>query len=234
MTDLFRGYDLTTVVEKVAQKHYERTIESIKQVQQNDEAQRIAEGQGMEPANTPQYYAWEDLSPVDKRNFKESVLPLITDVLDALESDQVKPTEAKQMYEYPYLNAGVDRHDPRFYENVDIMHDVKTSTVWALHLNIHPKCKDAVLERMSILPEPTGEYTYGDSWTEWGEGTSDDADRHLTIYFDATPAKAAAIGYHLANHATFAAMQVLGGDNATIPPYAVSTAGDYAEQIPNL
>ena len=209
--------DLTVVADTVAEKDFDRRRQE-------------ALERGFTPETLP---TWDELEPLSKRNFKAQLLPIIIDVLDALEKDEVKPPEAKTMVEYDYLNN--DRSDPRWYENQHpIQHEVRTATVWTLHLNIHPKCKDAVLSRMALLPEPTGEYTYGDSWFEWGEKAKSDTDRHLAIYFRADPEKAQAVGYHLANHATFAAMQVLGGDNAKIPPYAVSTAGDYAEQIPNL
>lgn len=217
MTDLFRGYDLTTVLDTVSEKRWTAAREDALK----------------NSVVTPEEYPdWENLSAVHKRNFKESLLPVVTDVLEALESDQVKPTEAKQMVDYDYLNA--DRKDPRFYENQPEQHDTATATVWALHLHVHPSVADAVLERMSVMPETTGEFTFGDSWRQWGEPTEGEHDGHMVVYFHATPVQAAAIGFNLANHATFAAMTALGGDNADIAKYAVSTSGDYAEQLPNL
>lgn len=217
MTDLFRGYDLTTVADQVAEAHWGRQLAAAK-IAEESKAQRT----------------WDKLPANIKHSVKSGLLPIITDVLNALESDQVKPTEAKQMVEYGYDKG--DRADPRWYENQHpLQHDTATATVWALHLNLHESVLKPVLERMSVLPETTGEYTYGDSFREWGATPPDDeSDGHLVIYFHATPTQAASIGYHMANHATIAAMQAFGAQGANIPPYAVSTAGDYAEQLANL
>jgi hypothetical protein len=223
VTDLFRGYDLTTVAETVAEKQYNRL------------RQKVLSRDPVAADDPDRVPTWESLSPVDKRNYKESLLPVITDVLDALESDQVKPTEAKQMVPYGYNNG--DRRDPRWYENQHpLQHDTTTATVWTLHLNVRPEHKDAVLERMSVMPEVTGEFTYdGDSWKEWGEATKNASDQHLAVYFHATPAKAKDIGAHLADHAQFAVARAYGADALGVmnisPTHAVSTSGDYAEQV---
>jgi len=214
MTDLFRGYDLTSVVDKVAEASWERIL--------NEARQR---GYGKEVKE------WNDLGPIEKHNYKGTLLPLITDVLNALESDQVQPTEAKVMYVYGFEGTNVSGHDPRFYENVDTMHSLDTCTVWALHMHVHPSAVNAMLERAAVLTETTGEYTYGDSWTEWGEETEDDADRHQTVYFVATPARAKDVGDHIANSLTVAGVRALGGDMGNVPAHAISTSGDYAEQI---
>lgn len=214
MNDMFRGYDLSAVIETVAEKEFDRRREG-------------AMKSGYSPDALP---TWAQIPPVARHGFKASILPLVTDILDALEG--AKP-EVKRMVFYDYLNN--DRSDPRWYENQHPeQHDVKTATVWALHINLHASCKDAVLERLALVPEVTGEYTYGDSWGQWGEEVEGDDDGHMVIYFHSPPEQATFIGYHLANHVTFAAMKKLGGDSATIPAHAVSTAGDYAEQIPNL
>lgn len=216
MTDLFRGYDLTTVADKVAESAWTRLLNE-------------ARDKGFEK-EVPE---WADLGAVQKLNYKTTLLPIITDVLDALESEQVKPTEGRQMVPYAYDTG--DRDDPRWYENQEHQHSTETATVWALHL--HPPYadkepgenffRDRILERMSVLPEPTGEFTFGDSWTEWGEPAHDEDDLHMVVYFHATPDRAKGIGMHLANHAAFACY----GHANTGVTYAVSTSGDYAEQL---
>lgn len=212
MSDLFRGFDLTTVAEMVAKKHWTRELAAAP-ITDESKAQRT----------------WDKLPALAKHNIKEQLLPVITDVLDALESETVKPMPAKQMGEYNY-SSRTDTSSS-FYENIDAMHDMSTCTVWVVHMNVHPSVKDAVLESMSTMAETTGEYTYGDSWKEWGEDTDDDTNRHLAIYFDATPNRAKEVGDFLVTVATFAAMRSMKGDNATIPPHAISTSGDYAEQF---
>lgn len=214
MTDLFRGYDLTTVADKVAESQWMKRREE-------------ALSRGFEAEKIP---PWHELEPLAKLNFKSSLLPVITDVLDALESDQVKPTEAKKMVPYGF-NEG-DRSDPRWYENqLPTQHDTATATVWTLHINVHPSAKDAMLERASVLPETTGEFIYGDSWREWGEETDDDTNRHLGIYFDATPARAFQVAEHLCNHLVMAAVKAAGAQGGSMPEWHVSTAGDWAEQV---
>lgn len=214
MTDLFRGYDLTTVADKVAEAQWARLLSEAREKGFNKEVPE-----------------WDTLGAVQKLNYKSTLLPIITSVLEALESEQVKPTEAKIMHVYDWTSFQQRETGIAGYEDDVNQHDKATCTTWVLHMNLHPLVKDAVLERMAVLPETTGEYTYGDSWTEWGEPTTDDTDRHMAIYFDATPRRAAEIGTHLANHATFAGMKALGGDGADIPPFAISTSGDYAEQL---
>lgn len=213
MTDLFRGYDLTTVVEKVAESEYNRGREAAR-ADFPDEVDK-------------EFSEWGVLSPHVKHTFKSNLLPIVTAVLEALESDQVKPTEGKQMFEYEFKS----HDDPKLYENRPAMHDKTKCFVWALHMNVHPSALPAMLERASVLDETTGEYTYGDSWTEWGEVTDDDANRHLVIYFDAPPARAKQVGDHIAISLTTAAVRAMGGDSGPIPGYDVSTSGDYAEII---
>jgi hypothetical protein len=208
MTDLFRGYDLTAVADYVAKRSHDRVREkALREHRLNDD----------------QIPTWESLSPYGKQQAKSLLLPLITDVLDALESDQVKPTKAKSMIEY--------KHSERYYENRPSQCDKRTATVWCVHINVHPSAVDAMLERASVLEETTGEYIYGDSWKEWGERTDDDTDRHLAIYFHATPERAEAIGNHIATSLTMAAVKAAGGDSGPIPPHAVSASGDWAEQV---
>jgi len=126
---------------------------------------------------------------------------------------------------------------PDHYENQDHQHDIYTATVWTLHLNVHPEAREAVLERVSQLPEATGEYTYGDSWREWGEETADDDDRHMCIYFTAEPKQAYRVGAHIADHvhvvATRARSDLLVLLEATHPNlnFAISTSGDYSQQL---
>jgi hypothetical protein len=223
MTDLFRGYDLTTVADKVAEAHYNR----IKHAAEN---KYPPEADGSPAKGNPRLTEWVDLDRYQKSQIKAELLPLITDVLEALESDQVKPTEARQMVEYDYNNG--NRSDPRWYENQDHQHSTETATVWALHLHVPAdfsgENRDRILERMSILPEPTGEYTWGDSWRQWCEPPEGIGDVRLCIYFHATPDRASAVGGHLATHATFA---MLGPRAVDALEYAFSTSGDYAEQV---
>lgn len=214
MTDKFRGYDLTTVADKVAEAEWTR---------------RRNEILARDPFKDEKLAEWADLEPVSKTNFKSTLLPIITSVIDALEADEVQPFEAKPMVEYAYDAS--TRDDPRWYENQPDEHDTSKASVWVMHMPLAENCLSAALERMALMPETTGEYTYGDSWIEWCEPATEDSGKRLGIYFRATPAQANGIGYHLANHCTIAAMHSLGGDNATIPPYAVSTAGDFAEQL---
>lgn len=217
MTDLFRGYDLTTVADKVAEAQWAK---------RRDEAL----SRGFEVQDLPE---WADVPPVGKHNFKSNLLPIITDVLEALESDQVKPTEGKEMVEYDYGNSKLaGRDDPRWYENQHPdQHDVSKATVWVMHMPLAEEGLPAALERMSVMPETTGEYTFGDSWIEWGEPATEDSGKRLGIYFHATPAQAYGIGYHLANHVTIAVLRSSPEREVDVPPYAVSTSGDFAEQL---
>lgn len=221
MTDLFRGYDLTTVLEAVAEKQWTRhRTEGI-------------ERHGFKPDGIPE---WDALGAVQKRNYKQTLLAVVTDVLEALESDQVLPTEAKQMIPYEFTKG--DRDDPRWYENQHpLQHDTSKATVWTLHVEAGPKIVQPILERMSVLPETTGEYLFaGDKWVEWGtpiESQSVLDEQHLAIYFHATPATALEVGTRLAEYATQAAVKVLDPyERLMMPlPHAVSTAGDWAEQV---
>jgi hypothetical protein len=70
MGDLFRGFDLTTMVDTVAEKQFERMLEQARRQGVPDD----------------QMVAWDDLAAVDKRNYKEQFLPIVTDLLDAIES----------------------------------------------------------------------------------------------------------------------------------------------------
>ena len=156
---------------------------------------------------------------------------------------QVDDTRSrKSMIPYAY-NKG-DRNDPRWYENQHpIQHNTSTATVWTLHLNARPEILGAILTAMSEASETTGEYTYeGDSFQEWGTPAEEYAkfnkgdpmdDQHLAIYFRAKPEDAAILGASLATQASDAARMALHGyDALALPlPHAVSTAGDYAEQV---
>lgn len=224
MTDLFRGYDLTTVVDRTAERAWTRMYEE-------------AVAKGFDKGIS----AWDSLDLVQKRNYKETLLPIVTDVLEALESDKVLPTEAKQMVPYAYIKS--DRDDPRWYENQHpLQHDTSTATVWCLHVEAGPKIVQPILERMSVLPETTGEYLFdGDKWVEWGTPIEDRSggpagldEQHLAIYFHATPATAQEVGLRLAEYATQAAIAVLDPyERLAMPlPHAISTSGDWAEQVP--
>lgn len=127
----------------------------------------------------------------------------------------------KPMVEYDQIVEGYK------FEGDPQMCDTAQATVWVLHLNVHPSVKDAVLERMSELRDTTGFYNYGDSFEAWGETSQGDDDKHLAIYFRARHplGRAYLTGAHLWAHAT-----VAGGSRVGVN-FAVSTAGDFAEQI---
>lgn len=211
MTDLFRGFDLSVVADIVVRKNYERIV-----------AGALANAPHLVPP------AWEDLTPVQKHNMKSNLLPIISDTIDALQDSKVQPPAPKVMIEYGYLDG--DRADPRFYENQDAQLSKETATVWALHLNPdgdNLSTRDLILNRMAETPHVTGEYTYGDSWREWGAETEWAADRHMVIYFEAeTPEQAEFRGNYLAMCAAFAAK-----DFGLVEDYAISASGDYAEII---
>lgn len=206
MTDLFRGYDLTTIADEVAQTEWDRLV-----------AQRATAG-----VPGP---VWDNLDKFTRQQFKSNLLPIITAVLDAIDKAEANAIKPKQMVDYDYANA--DRTDPRWYENQDHQHDVTTATVWVLHLHVRPEDKDAVLERMALHACPTGEYTYGDSWRQWMETSEGDDDVRLGIYINAPTDSAARLADTLALNAAFASR------NPNIATdYALSTAGDFAEQLP--
>ena len=157
----------------------------------------------------------------------------------------------KQMRVYNY-NSQVDGGNPALYENQPHQHDLYSCDVWALHLDIPAEAKDAVLEVLRKLPEEhgiTGEYTYGDSFQEWGEGEG----THLVVYFkhDNTvyadqPWSVWWAGERIANIAyaiVFARTEddTLLMKRAKLPTgatvtthFAVSTSGDYAEQVAGM
>jgi hypothetical protein len=150
-------------------------------------------------------------------------LSLLRDVR-ASHSERKEDPPMKPMIEYVYNSS--TRDDPRWYENQPHQHDVSTATTWALHLHVKGESdRDLILDRMAALLEATGEYTYGDSWRQWGEPAEGDDDLHMVVYFTARPDDAARVGGHLATHATFAAR------SSTMLSFAVSTSGDYAEVV---
>lgn len=225
MTDLFKGHDLTTISDKVAESQWTK---------------RRAAAIITEPGFEGKLPEWDGLEPPARLAFKNSLLPVIIDVLEALDDDpsQVSGTpDIKAMVEYGFAEG--DRTEGHWYENqFPIQHDVSTTTFWALHLRMpayrQPEeaeaAKNAVLERMAMLPEVTGEYTYGDSFRQWCEPSEGGADLRLCIYFTATPGRALSVGEYLAHFAWIAI------DDGVIPAfnastYAISTAGDYAAQI---
>lgn len=132
------------------------------------------------------------------------------------------------------------------YENDPVQCDKNTATYWALHMRVHPDQYEAVMQRMALCTQwseekPTGEYLWGDSWVEWGDTPRSENDMHLTVYFDSDPSPefigkgwtrqdwAWYVGQHLHNHAVYAVEQAGLGD---LPlDFAVSTAGDFAEQV---
>lgn len=152
-----------------------------------------------------------------------------------------------KMREY---NAGDDPGITGLYESDPAQCDKETATAWALHMNIPEAARDAVLERMSELAAVdsgvdlnhkvhgvTGRYTYGDSYVEWGEPSRGDDDKHMVIYFDAEntkytnqPNRAWWIGRHIADHAHVVVTRAI-GDAALDVTFAVSAAGDWAEQL---
>jgi len=125
------------------------------------------------------------------------------------------------MMEYAYLTG--DRSDPRWYENQPEQLDPQKATVWALHLHVDADEYHKIMKVAPNLPRITGEYTYGDSWLEWGEENKGDDDGHLVLYFDAYHDHADAVGSSIVSF-------LLSTINRPIPDYAVTTAGDYAEQ----
>lgn len=164
-------------------------------------------------------------------------------IYDLLGVEKETAPEVKVMREYKFAEG------KGFYEDDDRFHNKATTTVWALHMNVRQDQLQAVLDRMAMLPETTGEYSYGDSWEEWGEPAKGADDKHLTVYFtlkayppgdapESAGDRAMArmevawwVGYHLHNHASTA---VLLSNNTSRPlreAFAVSTPGDFAEQV---
>lgn len=168
MTDLHRGYDLTSVLENVAQAHYER---------QRAEIIRRSGGTNEPPP-------WEEWSSqYDKTQVKQSLLPLVTDVIEQLEEHQ--PGRVA-MRPYGFDEASLEeRKDPRFYENQPAQRDPETATVWTLHLNPPSFMVNIIIERMSTYPEViTGEFVIGTSWQEWSERPPlNEDDVHLQFYY---------------------------------------------------
>lgn len=134
------------------------------------------------------------------------------------------PLSVTEMQEYVYnVDSTVGDLSSGKYESNPRECNKATASVWAVHLNCRPESKQAVLDKAPLWGRGlTGEYTFGDSWTEWGGQPSDDNDNHLVIYFRAIgPATARILGIELATHLGF-----------TDPTrFAISTSGDYAEQL---
>ena len=123
--------------------------------------------------------------------------------------------------EYDYNGNDTSRS---WYEHDPVLLDAATATVWALHLHVPdgPEARGEVLKRLSLLPHVTGEFTHGDSWSEWGEPKDGEDDCHMVIYYRAAPHRAWEIGVEIANRT---------GLDMDPTKFAVSTAGDYAEQV---
>lgn len=140
---------------------------------------------------------------------------------------------ATQMSIYGYNQAsGTDRtENPRFYENQPAECRIGTAKHWTVHFQVpDSESVGLVLDRVRQLSGAglTGEYVYGDSWIAWGEKPQNDDDKVLHLYFVAeTPELARQRGTHIANHAYFSVRNTVSID------YAISTAGDWAEQIPS-
>lgn len=134
----------------------------------------------------------------------------------------------KKLREYafiPEVSAGMYESDPTQLS-------LDTATVWVLHLKCPPSAAPLVLERLAQIPDTTGEYLDGDSWVEWGEEPADEDDHHLAIYYRARNyGRARSVGEHLRTHAQSACLRA--GIDLSFPDtdYAISTAGDFAEQI---
>lgn len=118
------------------------------------------------------------------------------------------------------------RRDLYIYEMDDVQLSTDTATVWALHLRVDQGAKGEVKRAVGTELPPdltsriTGEFTYGDSWEQWGEECQGDDDIHMVIYYKAAPEEACAVGTKIAESLC-----------ATRDRFAVSTAGDYAEQL---
>lgn len=97
MADLFRGYDLTTVVETVAEKRWAGLLAQ-SNLTDESKAQR----------------SWDKLPMTAKRNFKEELLPVVTDLLEVLEvPDDMILRAAKDMWEMD------EALDPRLHHYSD-------------------------------------------------------------------------------------------------------------------
>lgn len=115
-----------------------------------------------------------------------------------------------------------------------------TASVWVVHLNAQlcsTKAIEVVLDRVGMVGQNlrvTGEYAFdGDSWEEWGTPATDDYQhKHLAIYYHASPSEAFLIGERIAIFA-FAYLQATMVNPRSLTPtdFAISTAGDYAEQV---
>lgn len=113
---------------------------------------------------------------------------------------------------------------PLAYENEHLSLD--TARVWALHYGV--PCSVDIVATLAALDHPalTGEYACGDSWIQWGEEGAP-GDWHVTVYLRASrPETALEVGRALAQQAY--------GTALTLDMFHVSTAGDFAEQLPGF
>lgn len=180
MTDTYRGYDLTSVLEAVAESRYETDRNAI-----------IDASDGTKHPPT-----WEDLHAHTQLQIKQMLLPIVSNVIEQLEQHQ--PARV-QMRPYGYNEAATaERDDPRFYENDLAQHEAETCTVWVYQCNPPAFMVNVLIERMSTFPElMTGEFQVGDSWAESGVPCRNDEDVRLRFWFRAHDQHDAANLYNL-------------------------------------
>lgn len=148
----------------------------------------------------------------------------------------------------PY-NAGDDPGVTGTYESDERQCRKDTATAWALHVNFPPEFTGTVLALLNemLALQESGERDYGlvgryldegDSWEEWGEPSKGDHDHHFVVYFSGEntryadqPDRVWWLGSDIATHIY---MRVIRSAEETFHPnltFAVSTAGDFAEQV---
>lgn len=114
------------------------------------------------------------------------------------------------------------RDDPQAYECADVCLD--DAQTWCLHFAV-PDAADVPTALVALEhPQLTGEYLVDGSWSAWGEERDGDA-THVAVYFRAFSREDTGhVGISLARQAYLTAV--------VNDAFIVSTAGDYAEQLP--
>lgn len=112
--------------------------------------------------------------------------------------------------------------DPAYVTDAD--HDLGTAHVWVLHLRVDDAERVWLLLRATGSEVLTGDAVGGDSWREWCEPVDTEPEA-LHVYFHAATQEDAM--------RTAQALCVMIGQTDPTS-VAVSTAGDWAEQTPDI
>ena len=196
---------------------------------------------------------WEQLDRYTQQQVKQDLLPIIMDVLDIVDNEP-KPDDPVRLdgalseshfATYALLHGDdfwqhyrfVEGHGGSYENDHPKQHDIQTATAWCLHLEVQePRRVRPILEALANVPvratsgRLTGEFIEeGDSFAEWGEPREEGQSGRLGIYFVAASIpEAQATGNFMAGIALRAAGEFA---DDLAKHYAISTAGDYAEQI---